>query len=47
MYLTYPLMECVSFLKNEVNDTVPKEPTINMFPKTICEKYGANVFTLC
>ena len=23
---------------NEVDDTVPKEPTIDMFPKTICKK---------
>ena len=43
MYPTYPLMECVSSLKNEVDDTVPKESTIDMFLKTICEKNGANV----
>ena len=35
MYLNYPLMKCVSFLMNEVDDTVPKEPTICMFLKTI------------
>ena len=46
MYPTYPLMEFVSPLKNEVDDTVPKEPTINMFLKTIYEKNGANVLTL-
>ena len=44
---TYPLIKCVSFLKNEVNDTVPKESTIDMFIKTFWEKYGANVLTLC
>ena len=38
MYPTYPLMECVSPLKNELDDTVPKEPTINIFLKTICKK---------
>ena len=38
MYPTYLFMECVSLLKNEVDDTVPKEPTIDMFLKTICEK---------
>ena len=47
MYPTYPLMECVSFLMNEVNDTAPKEPTIDMLTKTIWEKYGENVLTLC
>ena len=38
MYPTYPLMKCVSFLVNEFYDTVPKEPTIDMFLKKICEK---------
>ena len=38
MYPTYPLMEFVSPLKNEVDDTVPKEPTIDMFLKIICKK---------
>ena len=47
MYPTYPLMEYVFSLKNEVDDTVPKEPTIDMFLKTICKKNGANVLTLC
>ena len=47
MYPSYLLMEFVSPLKNEVDDTVPKEPTIDMFLKTICEKNGANVLTLC
>ena len=47
MYPTYPMMEFVSSLKNEVDGTVPKEPTIDMFLKTICEKNGANVLTLC
>ena len=47
MYPTYPLIKCVSFLMNEVDDTAPKEPTIDMLLKTICEKYGANVLTLC
>ena len=47
MYPTYPLVEFFSSLKNEVDETVPKEPTIDMFLKTICEKYGANVLTLC
>ena len=47
MYPTYPLMECVSPLKNEVEDTVSKESTINMFLKTICEKNGAYVLILC
>ena len=47
MYTTYPLMKYVSFLMNKVNDTVPKEPMIDMFLKTIWEKYGANVLTLC
>ena len=42
-----PLMKCVSFLMNEVDDTVPKEPIFNMFLKTIKEKYGANVLKLC
>ena len=40
-------MECVSSLKNEVDDTVSKEPTIDMFLKTICKKNGAHVLTLC
>ena len=35
IYLTYPLLKCVSFLTNEVDDTVPKEPTIDMLLKTI------------
>ena len=35
MYPTYPWMKCVSFLMNEVNDTVPKEPTIDMLLKII------------
>ena len=47
MYPTYPLMVFVSPLKNEVDDTVPKLPTIYMFLKTICKKNGANVLTLC
>ena len=47
IYLTYPLMECVSPLKNEVDNTVPKKPTIDMFIKTMCEKNGANVLSLC
>ena len=47
MYRTYPLMECVSPLKNEVDDTVPKEPMIDIFLKTVCEKNGANILTLC
>ena len=47
MYPTYPLMEYVSSLKNEVDEKVPKEPMINIFLKTICKKYGANVLTLC
>ena len=47
MYPTYLLMECVSTLKNDVDNKVPKEPTIDMFLKTICEKNGANVLTLC
>ena len=47
MYPTYPLMEYIYSLKNEVYDTVTKEPTIDMFLKTICEKYGTNVLTLC
>ena len=47
MYPTYNFMEFVSFLNNEVDDTFTKELTIDMFPKTICEKYGANVLTLC
>ena len=38
MYPTYHLMECISPLKNEADGIVPKEPTINIFPKTICEK---------
>ena len=38
MYPTYPFMECVSSLKNEIDDTVPKEPTIDIFFKRICEK---------
>ena len=32
------------FLENEVNDTVPKEPTIDMFFKTICEKKTVQMF---
>ena len=47
MYPTYPLMGYVSPLKNEVDDTVPEQPTIDMFLKTICEKNGANSLTLC
>ena len=47
MYSTYPLMECVSSLKNEAVHTVPKEPMIRMFLKTVCKKNGANVLTLC
>ena len=47
MYPIYPLMKCVSFLMNEVDDTVPKEPTIDMFLKKICKKYGANILTQC
>ena len=35
MYLTYPLMKCVSFMMNEFDDTVPKEPTIDMLLKII------------
>ena len=31
MYPTYPFMVCVSSLKNEVDDTVPKEPRANVF----------------
>ena len=44
MYPTYPFMECVSPLKNEVDDTVPKESTIDMFLKTICEKKTVQMF---
>ena len=47
MYPTYPFMGFVSSLKNEADETVLKEPTIDMFLKTICKKYGANVLTLC
>ena len=32
---------------NEVYDTVPKEPTIDMFLKKSLEKYGANILTPC
>ena len=46
MYRTYPLMEDVSSLKNEVVDTVPKEPTINMFLKTIYEKKRCKCFDI-
>ena len=35
------------FLENEVDNKVPKEPTIGMFLKTICKKYSANFLTLC
>ena len=35
MFPTYPLMKCVSFLMNEVDDTAPEEPIIDMLPKTI------------
>ena len=35
MYPNYPLMECVSFLMNEVNNTLSKEPKIDMLLKTI------------
>ena len=35
MYPNYRLMKCVSFMMNEVDDTAPKEPTINMLLKTI------------
>ena len=47
MYPTYLLMECISPLKNDVDDAVPKEPTIYIFLKIIGEKNGANVLTLC
>ena len=47
IYPTYPLTECVSPFKNEVDDTVPKEPSIDMFLKTICKKNRANFLTLC
>ena len=47
MYPTYLLTKCVSSLVNGVDDTVPKEPKINMFLKTICEIKFANVLTLC
>ena len=46
MYTTYPLMKCVSFLMNEVYDTAPEEPKIDMLLKTIWEKYGTNFLTL-
>ena len=32
---------------NEVDDTAPEEPTMEMLLKKIREKYGANVLTLC
>ena len=32
---TYPLMKCFSFLMNEVDDTAPEEPKIDMLPKII------------
>ena len=47
MYPTCPLVDCVYSMKNEVNDTFPKEPTIDVFLKTICEKCGAKFLTLC
>ena len=47
MYPTYLFMECVYPLKNDVDYTVPKEPKIGMFLKTICQKNGANILTLC
>ena len=34
-YLTYPLIKCVSFLMNEVDDTAPEEPKTNTLLKTI------------
>ena len=46
MYPTYPLMKYVSFLMNEVDNTAPKEPTIDMLPKTIWEKYSVKTFAL-
>ena len=46
MYPTYPLMEYVSYLKNEVDDTLPNEPTIDMFLKTICKKKRCKCFDI-
>ena len=46
MYPTYSLMEFFFPLKNEVDDTVPKEPTIDMFLKTICKRKGCKCFDI-
>ena len=37
---------CFSLINN-IDDTVPKEPTINMFLQKSAKKNGANVLTLC
>ena len=37
MYLTYPLMECVSSLENEFDDTVPKKQWSICFSKKSVE----------
>ena len=46
MYPTYLLMKFVSHLKNDVDDTVIKEPTINMILKTICKKKRYKCFNI-
>ena len=39
-------MEFVSLLKNETDDTVPKESTIDMFLKIICKKKRCKCFDI-